>query len=155
MNVFSRLKSKNILLIDDDEWIRDSMRVFFETEGCRITTLETAEEALQMIHRQNFDIVICDYKLPGLNGLTLIKEVRQVQSDALTIMITAYKTVDLVSEAKKIGVHAFIAKPFSSETIEASLSNLLAGAKYEGIEPIHDGYPGQDESQRDDPFRPS
>jgi DNA-binding NtrC family response regulator len=129
MNVFSRLKNMNILLIDDDEWIRDAMRIFFETEGCRITALETAEEALEMIHRQDYDIVICDYKLPGIDGLAFLKEVRQAQPDALTVLITAYKTTDLVSEAKNIGVHALIAKPFSSETIEVSLSHLIAGAK--------------------------
>lgn len=133
MNVFTRLKSMNILLIDDDEWIRDAMRVFFETEGCGITTLETAEEALEMIHRKDFDIVICDYKLPGLNGLTLLKQVRQVQSRALTMLITAYKTDDLVSEAKKIGVNAFIAKPFTSDTIETSLNQLISEAKYESL----------------------
>jgi DNA-binding NtrC family response regulator len=126
MNVFSTLKNMNILLIDDDEWIRDSMRVFFETEGCRLTSVETAEEALEMVHRQDFDLVICDYKLPGLSGLTFLKELRQMQAQALTILITAYKTDELVSEAKKIGVHAFIAKPFNSETIEASLSHLIA-----------------------------
>jgi DNA-binding NtrC family response regulator len=126
MNVFSTLKNMNILLIDDDEWIRDSMRVFFETEGCRLTSVETAEEALEMVHRQDFDLVICDYKLPGLSGLTFLKELRQVQAHALTILITAYKTDELLSEAKKIGVHAFIAKPFNSETIEASLSHLIA-----------------------------
>jgi len=130
MNVFSRLKNMNILLIDDDEWIRDAMRVFFETEGCRITALETAEEALQMIHQQDYDIVICDYKLPGIDGLAFLKIVRQTCSGALTMLITAYKTAELVSEAKNIGVDAFIAKPFNSETIEASLSNLIARAKY-------------------------
>jgi DNA-binding response OmpR family regulator len=46
MNVFSCLKNMNILLIDDDEWIRDAMRIFFETENCKIIALETAEEAL-------------------------------------------------------------------------------------------------------------
>ena len=126
MDVFSKLKYKKILLIDDDEWIRDAMRIFFETESCKITALETAEEALKMLHQQDYDIVICDYKLPGLSGLTFLKEVRQAQSDALTIMITAYKTADLVSEAKKIGIHGFIAKPFTSETIEAALSHLIA-----------------------------
>ena len=127
MNIFGRLQNMNILLIDDDEWIRDAMRIFFETEGCQITTLETAEEALEMTHRQDYDIVICDYKLPGLNGLTVLKEVRQTQPEALTVLITAYKTNDLVSEAKKTGVHGFIAKPFTSETIEAVLSHLIAG----------------------------
>lgn len=126
MNIFSRLRNMNILLIDDDEWIRDAMRIFFETESCKIIALETAEEALKMISQQKYDIVICDYKLPGLNGLTLLKQVRQTQPDALTVMITAYKTDDLVSEAKKTGVHGFIAKPFTSETIEAALSHLIA-----------------------------
>ena len=116
----------NILLIDDDQWIRDAMRIFFETESCKILALETAEEALKMISQQEYDIVICDYKLPGLNGLTFLKEVRQTQPDALTVLITAYKTDDLVSEAKKNGVHGFIAKPFTSETIEAALSHLIA-----------------------------
>lgn len=129
MNVFSRLKNMNILLIDDDEWIRDAMRVFFETEGCNITVLETAEEALEVIHRQNYDIVICDYKLPGMDGLAFFKEVRQSKPEALTVLITAYKTSDLVSEAKKLGVHGFIAKPFTSETIEVSLSHLISGSK--------------------------
>ena len=130
MNVFSRLKNMNILLIDDDEWIRDSMRIFFETEGCQITAIETAEEAFEMIQRQDYDIVICDYKLPGLHGLTFLKEVRQAKPDALTILITAYKTADLVTEAKKIGVHAFIAKPFNSETIEATLGYIMAQQQY-------------------------
>ena len=58
--------------------------------------------------------------------MTFLKEVRQAHSDALTILITAYKTADLVSEAKKIGIHGFIAKPFTSETIEAALSHLIA-----------------------------
>jgi DNA-binding NtrC family response regulator len=120
----------NILLIDDDEWIRDAMRIFFETESCKIIALETAEEALNMISQQEYDIVICDYKLPGLNGLTLLKEVRQTQPNALTVLITAYKTDALVSEAKKTGVHGFIAKPFTSETIETALSHLIAKQQY-------------------------
>jgi len=124
MNVFSKLKNTKILLIDDDEWIRDAMTLFFEAEGCQIMALETAEEALVEIHRQNYGIVICDYKLPGIDGLQLLKEVQKAKPDTKMILITAYKTDALVSEAKQIGIHDFIAKPFTSETIEASLSRL-------------------------------
>ena len=126
MNVFSKLKNTKILLIDDDEWIRDAMTLFFESEGCQIMALETGEEALVEIHRQNYGIVICDYKLPGIDGLQLLKEVRKVKPDAKMILITAYKTEELVSEAKQMGIHDFISKPFTSETIEASLSRLTA-----------------------------
>jgi DNA-binding NtrC family response regulator len=126
MSVFSKLKKLKILLIDDDEWIRDSMSLFFEAEGCQILALETAEEALEALLRQEYDIVICDYKLPGMDGLAFLKQVQKIQSDAITILITAYKTDALLSEAKKIGIHDFIPKPFTSETIEASLSRLTA-----------------------------
>jgi DNA-binding NtrC family response regulator len=126
MSVFSKLKKLKILLIDDDEWIRDSMSLFFEAEGCQILALETAEEALEALLRQEYDIVICDYKLPGMDGLAFLKQVQKAQSDAITILITAYKTDALLSEAKKIGIHDFIPKPFTSETIEASLSRLTA-----------------------------
>jgi DNA-binding NtrC family response regulator len=114
------------LLIDDDEWIRDAMTLFFEAEGCQIMALETAEEALVEIHRQNYSIVICDYKLPGIDGLQLLKEVLKAKPGIKMILITAYKTDALLSEAKQMGVHDFISKPFTSETIEASLSRLTA-----------------------------
>ena len=126
MNVFSKLKNTKILLIDDDEWIRDAMTLFFESEGCQIMALETGEEALVEIHRQNYGIVICDYKLPGIDGLQLLKEIRKVKPDTKMILITAYKTEELLAEAKQMGIHDFISKPFTSETIEASLSRLTA-----------------------------
>lgn len=126
MSVFSKLKNTKILLIDDDEWIRDAMTLFFEAEGCQIMALETAEEALVEIHRHNYGIVICDYKLPGIDGLQLLKEVQKAKPNTKMILITAYKTDALVSEAKQIGIHDFISKPFTSETIEASLSRLTA-----------------------------
>jgi DNA-binding NtrC family response regulator len=126
MNVFSKIKNTKILLIDDDEWIRDAMTLFFESEGCQIMALETGEEALVEIHRQNYGIIICDYKLPGIDGLQLLKEIQKAKPDTKIILITAYKTEELVAEAKQMGVHDFISKPFTSETIEASLSRLTA-----------------------------
>jgi DNA-binding NtrC family response regulator len=126
MNVFSKLKTAKILLIDDDEWIRDAMTLFFEAEGCQIKAIETGEEALVEIRQRNYDIVICDYKLPGMDGLQLLKEVQKLKPDTKTILITAYKTDALLAEAKQMGIDDFIPKPFTSETIEASLSRLTS-----------------------------
>ena len=58
IDLFNRLKPMNILLVDDDEWIRDSMRLFFEGEGCRLTTYETAEEAIERIRKKRMRIQI-------------------------------------------------------------------------------------------------
>jgi DNA-binding NtrC family response regulator len=126
MDLFTRLKSMKILLIDDDEWIRDSLRLFFESEGCHLVAFETAEEAIEALHRQDYDIIITDYKLPGMNGVAFFKQIQNSHPDTIKILITAYKSEVVVNEAKKAGVQHLIAKPFTSETIEASLTRLTA-----------------------------
>ncbi len=135
MHLFSELRKMKILLIDDNEWIRDSLRLFFETEGCQLLALETAEEGLVALKEDTYDIIIVDYKLPGLNGIEFLKHIRNTHSDAIKILITAYKSEQVVFEAKKWGVHGFIEKPFSSDTILESLSYLIK--KREKQEEVH------------------
>ena len=125
MNLFSILRKMKILLIDDDLWIRDSLRIFFEAEGCQLQALETAEEGLIAIKEDIYDIIIVDYKLPGQDGIEFLKRIRTVNSDAIKILITAYKSKPVVSEAKQLDIQGFIEKPFTSETILESLSYLI------------------------------
>ena len=125
MDLFKKLKGMEIMLIDDDEWIRDSLCIFFESEGCHITALETAEEGMEAIKKHNYDILVTDYRLPGMDGLEFLRHVRGTQPHIMTILITAYKSEDIVSEAIKLGVQDFIDKPFTTETIEKSLIQLL------------------------------
>jgi len=126
MDIFSKLRNMKILLIDDDEWIRDSLSIFFEAEGCRIVSVETAEEGLEALRSQEYDIIITDYKLPGMDGIEFLKQIQTSQQNTKKIMITAYKSEALIREAKKAGVQHLIAKPFTSDTIEASLTFLAA-----------------------------
>ena len=108
MNPFSKLRKMKVLLIDDDEWIRDSLRLFFETEGCQLIALETAEEGLVALSQDTYDIIIVDYKLPGQDGIKFLKHIRNAHSDAIKILITAYKSEPVISEAKKLGIHVEI-----------------------------------------------
>ena len=125
MDLFTKLKEMKILLIDDDEWIRDSLSLFFESEGCHITALETAEEGMTELMEQVYDIIIVDYRLPGMDGLEFLKRIREYHPNALKILITAYGSKEVVSEAYKIGVQDFIEKPFTTKAIEESLSDLI------------------------------
>jgi len=125
MDLFSKIREMKILLIDDDEWIRDSLSIFFEAEGCRVLALETAEEGIVAIKDQAFDLIIVDYKLPGLDGLEFLKRIHTSQAGAIKILITAYRNENVVSEAKKLKVQGFIEKPFTSDTIMASLAHLI------------------------------
>ena len=125
MDLFSKIREMKILLIDDDEWIRDSLSIFFEAEGCHVLALETAEEGLSAIKDQAFDLIIVDYKLPGMDGLEFLKRIHNTQPGAIKVLITAYRNDSVVSEAKKLKIQGFIEKPFTSDTIIESLAYLI------------------------------
>lgn len=126
MNIFKLIKEYDLLLIDDDQWVRDSMRLLFEVEGCRLCALATAEEALQACEIQTFDMILVDYDLPGIDGLEFIRRVNQKNPRARKVLVTAYSSEALFAQARALGVEGFISKPFTSESIEACLSSLLS-----------------------------
>lgn len=125
MDLFSKLKDKKILLVDDDEWIRDSLSLYFDTEGCQIVAVETAEEGMELLKQQDYDIILLDYKLPGIDGLTFSRKIQEICPDALKILITAYKSKEIVSKAMSTGIQDFIDKPFTIDTVKNSISRLI------------------------------
>jgi len=125
VDLFKKLRERKILLIDDDEWIRDSMHLFFEDEGCDLVALETAEEGITALAKQSFDIIIVDYRLPGIDGLSFFERIKNTCQQSIKILITAYGGKDVTLKAKQIGVHDIIDKPFTTETIEKSLCMLI------------------------------
>ena len=103
--MFDRLREMKTLLIDDDEWIRDSMSLFFEGEGCNLLAVETAEEGMEKLKRQDYDVIIVDYRLPGMDGLEFLNRIRDSHPNALTLLITAYGSREVFSKASNLGVH--------------------------------------------------
>jgi DNA-binding NtrC family response regulator len=122
MNPFNELKQVKTLLVDDDEFIRDSLKIAFATKGCSMRVAETAEEGLQAIQEEQFDIIISDFRLPGINGLEFIRLATINCPDTVNILITAYRDECLFSKAIRIGITEFIDKPFSVK----ALAELLA-----------------------------
>ncbi len=118
-----------ILLVDDDEWIRDSLSMFFGEEGCELVGLATAEEAVQELADGTYDIIISDYKLPGMDGLDFFRLTAKSHPAVMKILITAYGSDELFREASKLGVQDLILKPLTADAIEKSLSDLLGKRK--------------------------
>ncbi len=116
MNQFLKLEKLKTLFIDDDGVIRDIMQMLFTKHGCLLKTFETAEEGLQALERERFDIIISDFQLPGINGVEFFKRAMISHPDTIKILISGYGNECTVSEAFKIGVHAFIKKPFPLTT---------------------------------------
>ena len=122
MNPFNELKQVKTLLVDDDELIRDSLSMAFKNKGCCMRVAGTAEEGLQAIKEERFDIIISDFRLPGMNGLDFLKLATVTHPEAVNILITAYRDEYLFSEAIRLGITEFIDKPFSVK----ALAELLA-----------------------------
>lgn len=122
MNPFDELKRVRTLLVDDDEFIRNSLELAFKTKGCCLQVAETAEKGLQAIKEQQFDIIISDLRLPGMNGLDFLKLTTVTHPDAIRFLVTAYRDDHIFSKALRNGVDQFIDKPFSVKV----LVNLLA-----------------------------
>ncbi len=125
MNPFNELKDFKTLLVDDDEFIRDSLKIAFTTKGCSMRVAETAEEGLQAIKEEQFDIIISDFRLPGMNGLDFLKLATATHPAAVNILITAYRDEHMFSEDIRIGVTEFIEKTFSLKTLVALLALSL------------------------------
>ena len=122
---FSKLKNLKTLLVDDDEMIRNALAMAFKGKGCRLKVYENAEKGLHALKEERFDIIICDLRLPGMDGLEFFKMVDNHQSHILKILISAFSDTELIRESSKIGVHAFISKPFSVKQLIDSLVHLV------------------------------
>jgi DNA-binding NtrC family response regulator len=125
MDLFPGLKNLKVLLVDDDEWIRHSLSLFFEGEGFHIMAIETAEEGMEIVKEQIFDIIISDYRLPGMNGLEFLRWVRRVSPKAKRILVTGYGNEDIITGAREIGIRDCIWKPFSSSAFEDSIKQMV------------------------------
>ena len=133
------LKSRRVLLVDDDQSIRHSLSYYFRNKVGSFMALETAEEALGHLQDQVYDVVICDYRLPGMNGLGFFQQLNRRLPGALKILITAFGSLDVAMEAIKMGVHDFIMKPFQAATVEKSITGLIAKQKKESAGILVDG----------------
>ncbi len=123
------LKNLRILLVDDDELIRDSLSLAFTNRGCHLLAHESAEDALQTLRKEQFDIIISDFKLPGIDGLKFFKSAIIDSPDSINILITAYREKGIVSEAFRSGVHDFIEKPFSPRKLISAVHHLATNRR--------------------------
>jgi DNA-binding NtrC family response regulator len=113
MHLFSRLKGLNTLLIDDDEVIRETMKMVFAYNGCLIKVVGTAEDGLGALARETFDIIICDFRLPGINGVEFFRQAIESYPHTVRVLISGYGNEETIREAFEVGVHEFMKKPFS------------------------------------------
>jgi DNA-binding NtrC family response regulator len=114
----------SLLVVDDDEHIREVCRSVAAECGMKTTDVSTAEEALEVLEFSPVDILLTDLRLPGTNGLELLKKVCATHPDVAVVMLTQYGTIDSAVEATRIGAADYVTKPFRLEELRARLEHV-------------------------------
>jgi two-component system, NtrC family, response regulator HydG len=115
-----------ILVVDDEEIVRDSLRSWFEMEGYFVGVAPGGKEALALMAESAWDLFILDVKMPGMDGLELQRRIREAFPRAVIIIMTAYASVDSAVQAMKEGAHDYVSKPFDPDDLERVVRNALA-----------------------------
>jgi DNA-binding NtrC family response regulator len=117
-------KMISILIVDDEESVRDSLLNWFIEDGYRVECAENANKALSLLESENFDIILADIKMPGMDGLEMLRRIKLLKQDSIVIVMTAFATVDTAVQALKDGAFDYITKPFDPD----DLSHLIRNA---------------------------
>jgi len=119
------MKERRVLIVDDEKNIRFTLPLALEPLGVETDTASDGEEALTKLGEKEFDLILLDLKMPGIDGIEVLRRVRKIRPDIPVILITAYGTIEDSVEAMKIGALDFISKPFSPERIRDLVSRVL------------------------------
>ncbi len=114
-----------ILVVDDEQSLRDFLAIMLKKEGHDVVTAENGTHALKAIQAEIFDLVISDVKMPGIDGIGVLKTTKEISPETVVIMITAYATAETAVEAMKLGASDYIIKPFKVDELKLIIDNSL------------------------------
>ena len=118
-------KRTEILVVDDEDIVRDSLRDWLDGVGYDVAAAASAEDALEMLKKKKFNIMIADLVMPGMNGIELMKEAKKIYPTLAAVIITAHATIQTATTAIREGAFDYIEKPFCPEKVELLIEKLV------------------------------
>jgi DNA-binding NtrC family response regulator len=119
-------KKTIILVVDDEKIVRESLRDWLVNVGYKVEVAESGEAALRIIRQKKVKIMLADLVMPGLDGIELMKEARKIVPTIITVIVTAYGSIQTAISAIREGAYDYIEKPFCPEKVELLIKNLVA-----------------------------
>ncbi len=116
---------KPVLIVEDEAIMRESLRDWLRDEGYEVDTAEEGEEALEKIGEKEFGVAVLDLRLPGRDGLEVLREATAQNPKLKGIIITAYPSVETAVEAMKMGAVDYMVKPFAPDALEKAIQEIL------------------------------
>ncbi len=119
------MPSYSILIVDDEKIVCDMMKLSLEKEGYEVESFLTGNAALDRLKEKKFDVVVTDFKMKGIDGLEVLRTIKQLYPKISVIMITAFANLDVAIEALREDVHDFFPKPIKLKALKKSIRNAL------------------------------
>jgi len=120
-------KEHFLLIVDDDSGMRDTLLDILEDSGFRVSVAADGVEALKAIEAEAYDLVLLDIVMPRMNGVEVLKKLKQTDNGIIVIMMTAYAVQDLVEEALRQGVYRMLRKPLDMDEVLSLIDEALNG----------------------------
>lgn len=124
------MKSR-ILVVDDEESIREFLEIMLKKEGYEVTLAEDGQKAKDLLAKKSFDMIISDLQMPHVTGIELLKHVKETAPEIVFMMITAFGTTETAVEAMKMGAYDYITKPFKIDEVRLNIQNALRSRNLE------------------------
>jgi DNA-binding NtrC family response regulator len=137
-----------ILIVDDESIILESCRRVLEPEGFEVTIALTADEGLKQLEHDDFRLLIIDVKMPGHDGIYLIRQVKEKCPDMPVIVMSGYPTPETISKAADEGSATFIAKPFTPDELLETVLKVIQDLHDPGEEAWLDSLPQSLDSKK-------
>ncbi|MFC1782066.1 response regulator [Planctomycetota bacterium] len=133
-DLHKQLDRRRILVIDDEPTILESCKRIFAERDFDVETAASAKEGLERAMRGYFDCALIDLKLPDMDGMEIIRNTREKRSSMPVLIITGYGTDDSAAEASRLGVSAYINKPFTPEQLVEAVENAIQDMSQKGTQ---------------------
>jgi len=111
-------KIGRVMVVDDEENIREVLSNYLESLGYEVLTATDGQNALDKFEAGSFDLIVSDLLMPAIDGLELLKQIREKDKDVIFLMITGYPSIETAVEAIKKGAYDYITKPFHMEDVK-------------------------------------
>jgi two-component system response regulator AtoC len=127
------VSSPRILIVDDEEVVRSGIARVLSKDGLQVSVAVDGEEAVEIMAEEPFTIVFLDIKMPGMDGIEVLRHVRANHPETMVIMITGYPTVDTAVECLKAGAVDYLVKPFRADDLEALLFKAIETSRHDEV----------------------
>lgn len=113
----------SVLLVDDETVFVDNMASLLKNRGYDVISAYNGENALQALEKDNFDVIVLDLKMPGMDGITTLKKIKSLGIDSEILLLTGHGSVDTALEAMKIGASDYLTKPCEADELAEMIEN--------------------------------